>query len=50
MNINLLNEWLDEPFIIKNSTDVKKPYYNNIDLYYKLEKCDQVHDGDGIYI
>ena len=34
MNINLLNEWLDEPFIVKNSTNLKKPYFNNIDLYY----------------
>jgi hypothetical protein len=34
MDINLLNKWLDEPFIVKNSTDLKKPYYNNIDLYY----------------
>ena len=34
MNINELNEWLDEYKVVNNSTDLKKSYYNNMDLYY----------------
>ena len=34
MNINVLNEWLDEYKVVNNSTDLKKSYFNNMDLYY----------------
>ena len=49
MNINLLNEWLDEYKVVNNSTDFKKSYYNNIDLYYTKKEIKRFVVSDNDY-
>ena len=43
MNINILNEWLDEYKVVNNSTDLKKSYYNNIDIYYTKKEIKRLY-------
>jgi hypothetical protein len=49
MNINELNEWLDEYKVVNNSTDLKKSYYNNIDLYYTKKEIKRFTVSDNDY-
>lgn len=49
MNINELNEWLDEYKVVNNSTDFKKSYFNNMDLYYTKKEIKRFTISDNDY-